>query len=99
MDEEQQEPLKNVYKYQKRITIDLQSNNFLSIQRVSRKFFLCNPIKSENDPDDLDTFVSISRTQEEIRPRVKSNDGGRTPTPQQEISINRPEVVKNESKI
>ena len=105
MDEEQKEPIKEVYKYQNRITIDLQSNNILSIRRISNKFFCVNPMKSENDPDDLDTYVSISRCNEEIRPRVNSGKVKSDVKPseewtevQQKIKINRPEVVKDENK-
>ncbi len=52
------------YRFRKKITITLESNNQLKLQEIDRLYFLAKP--KNNLPEDESNYVAISRTSEPL---------------------------------
>ncbi len=56
-----------IFRFKRRISIVLESNDKGAIDKITNKYFKAK-IK-DNDPEDKDTFVCISSSIEEIKPK------------------------------
>jgi hypothetical protein len=54
------------FKYNRKIIITLESNNFGKMQELAYKYYSVRPTKEENNPDDKNNFVSIGSSQEDL---------------------------------
>lgn len=54
------------YKYHQRVIIDIKSNNKARLEKASHAYWSMRLLKKENNPEDLENYVSINTTSKEV---------------------------------
>ncbi len=54
------------YKYHQKVTIDIKSNNMARLKKIAYTYFALRLLKEENNPEDLDNYVSVNTTSGEV---------------------------------
>ncbi len=57
---------KNPYKYHQKVTIEISSNSLERLKKIAYTYFALRLLKEENNPEDLDNYVSVNTTSEEV---------------------------------
>ncbi len=56
----------NPYKYHQKVTIDIHSNSLERLKKIAYTYFSLRLLKEENNPEDLDNYVSVNTTSGEV---------------------------------